>query len=517
MRDASVAIEMKPANHGAGNEGHRRRKQGVTKATVNTEAAADAARIEHEFLTGVQAKLEDAKGRHLRGSSWRTTSADDEDALRAQMASRRMYDRELLKRLPRNRRVTLTGYDRHLLFWKKATGAVTATVLTPTEALLDGGDPPPVGLNELSEHLRRVAPDSRLRQVVGVCAPTGFTAEARDARLDQANLSVVLVEPDGQGGWRVAAGEGVPDFVRKLFDPEDAEQKRARVRAEVMRRGADLITGGLSADHLADSLQLPPALVRSAVADLAKSDPELRVSLSGEDLLLYRGAPVFSKEKRSMSFVERIRELFDRDGDEADKINVLSERRAALAQRRDRLYEEIGKLEEREAGLLQQGRENTSTVVRRRLAAQVAQIRKDIARQNTSAKMLNQQINIIATDIHNLTLIQQGESASLPTTDELTENAVKAEEMLETLRADADMVASLETGVGEVLTSDEESDILAEFDAPAAAADAAPASSASAPERARSAADDDPIIAEFDQPADPPARDRKQAADPEAN
>jgi hypothetical protein len=49
--------------------------------------------------------------------------------------------------------------------------------------------------------------------------------------------------------------------------------------------------------------------------------------------------------------------------------------------------------------------------------------------------MLNQQINIIATDIHNLTLIQQGESASLPTTDELTENAVKAEEMLETLKS----------------------------------------------------------------------------------
>ncbi len=52
----------------------------------------------------------------------------------------------------------------------------------------------------------------------------------------------------------------------------------------------------------------------------------------------------------------------------------------------------------------------------RRLAAQLAQLRKDIGRQNSTAAMLNKQIDIISTDIHNLTLIQQGEMASLPDT-----------------------------------------------------------------------------------------------------
>jgi hypothetical protein len=78
--------------------------------------------------------------------------------------------------------------------------------------------------------------------------------------------------------------------------------------------------------------------------------------------------------------------------------------------------------------------------------------------------MLNKQIDIISTDIHNLTLIQQGQMAELPDTETLTENAVKAEEMLETLKADSELVGMLETGMEESLTSDDELAILREFE-----------------------------------------------------
>ena len=152
------------------------------------------------------------------------------------------------------------------------------------------------------------------------------------------------------------------------------------------------------------------------------------------------------------------------EGEEAEKINLLAEGRAGLAQRRDRIYGDIGKLEIKEADLLAEGKAATSPVPKRRLAAQLVQMRKDIARQNTTAAMLNKQIDIISTDIHNLTLIQQGDMAQLPDTEELTENAVKAEEMLETLKADSELVGSLETGIEESLTSDEELAILQEFD-----------------------------------------------------
>ena len=212
-----------------------------------------------------------------------------------------------------------------------------------------------------------------------------------------------------------------------------------------------------------------------------------------------------------MSFVDRIKDMFSKEGDEVAKINMLSERRAALAQRRNRLYEEIASLEEKESELLKQGRENKSAVVRRRLVAQISQLRKDIARQNTTANMLNQQINIISTDVHNLTLIQQGEAASLPDTQELTENAVRAEEMLETLKADSDLVSSLETGVGEALVGSEEADILAEFDEPVAAE---PSAQGAEPKQATKP---DASFAMFDEEPEAPKSEERKPADPEAS
>ncbi len=479
-----------------------------------TDAARAALRLEQDYLAGVLANVEQNKGVHLIGSLWETVTDDDGDALRAMMASRRLYDRDLLKQLPHNRRVSVKGAERFLFFWRRPTGTVTVSALSPLEDLLDSDAEAaaPIGVTELRAHLQKVAGSSKVRQVVAVCAPTGFTEEARQARRDMPSATVVLAEPDPSGGWRITCDDDVPPFVRKMFDPEDAERKIERVRREVERCSPELITGGLGADALADRLHLPTAMVEAALSRIAADDPELRVSKSSGSTLLYRGAPTLVKEK-SMSFVDRIKEMFAREGNEGNKINVLAERRAALAQRRDRLYEEIGKLEEREAELLQQGRENKSTVVRRRLAAQVAQIRKDIGRQNTTAKMLNQQINIISTDIHNLTLIQQGEAAALPTTEELTENAVKAEEMLETLRSDADLVESLETGVGEVLATGDELDIMAEFDAPPEAASATGTSRAGADEQA-----EDRIAAEFDEQPEPPTpAPRKKQADPETS
>ncbi len=210
-----------------------------------------------------------------------------------------------------------------------------------------------------------------------------------------------------------------------------------------------------------------------------------------------------------MNVIDRIRALFSGEGDESEKINLLAERRAGLSQRRERLYEDIGKLEEREAQLLDQGRKNASAVARRRLASQLAQLRKDIARQNTTANMLNSQINIISTDIHNLTLIQQGQMASLPDTEELTENAVQAEEMLESLKADADMVASLETVLDEAITSDEELAILQEFEGPA---------EAEAPSKAAPTAQTgDPSERAADAPEPADEKSRRPTADPEAS
>jgi len=452
-----------------------------------TVDAKKAFQHETEFLSALETNFEAAKGKHFRGSQWQTVRFDDTDRLRALLASNRIYDRDLLKSLPANRRLTLTGFERRFGFWKRRTGVAIASVLSPLShyATSSTEPAPPVGLGELVDHVRQLAADAKVPHIIGVCSPSGFTEDARHGRIEMTNVSVVLIEPDGHGGWRVyETGENIDPRIKKIFDPESAEQKVARVRRYIEESSADLLTGGLSVSSVARKSGLPEEVVRQGFEAVAQAEPELKLTKTAGEFLLFRGAPSRSEERRSMSMIDRIRQMFSGEGDEAAKINVLAERRAALAQRRDRIYEDIGQLEKKEADLLQQGKEATSAVPKRRLAAQLAQVRKDVARQNTVAAMLNQQINVLSTDIHNLTLIQQGEMAKLPDTAELTENAVKAEEMLETLKADADLVGTLETEMGASLTSDEELAILKEFEGdtePAAPERAAPATPAATP------------------------------------
>lgn len=165
-----------------------------------------------------------------------------------------------------------------------------------------------------------------------------------------------------------------------------------------------------------------------------------------------------------MSLAEWVRSLFSKEGEEAKKINVLSERRASLTSRLDRLYEDIGKLEKREAQLLDEGKATSSQVVRRRVASQISRLRKDIARCNTSASMLSKQINVISTHIHNLELAQTGNIAKLPSSEELTQAAVTAEEILEQLGASDELVSGLDVSMAESSLSDDEADIMRELE-----------------------------------------------------
>lgn len=429
--------------------------------------AAKAFQYEAEFLSGVGANFEAAKGSHFIGSMWLSVRDNEEERLRALLSRHKLFDRELLKRLPANRRLVLRGSQRRFGFWKHPTGVAIASVLSPLSHYVSSPEAgaPPITLGELTDHVRRLVRDPHVPHVIGVCSPSGFTDEARQGRIGLPNVTVVLIEPDGHDGWRTSAtDDGVDDRLLRIFDPEAANLKVERVRRFIEDGSAELLTGGLSVSAVVKRTNLPEELVRRGFSNAADQDPELRLTEFEGEMLLFRGAPTPARERRPMNVIDRIRQLFSREGDEAEKTNLLAERRAALALRRDRIYEDIGKLEKKEAALFDEGKAASSHVPRRRIAAQLAQLRKDIARHNTSAAMLNQQINIISTDIHNLTLIQQGKLASLPDSAELTENAVRAEEMLETLKADADLVGSLESGIEATIASDEEQAILREFE-----------------------------------------------------
>ncbi|MCC7292419.1 MAG: hypothetical protein IT449_10205 [Phycisphaerales bacterium] len=477
---------------------------------------------ETTFLSGALANFESAKGKAFRGKFWRLSHHDEEDRLRAMLARHGRPDRAALKALPCNRRVILRGFERRFIFGRRATGVAIASVLSPMEhfAADNAGDAPAIGLGELADHVRRLVGDAKTPHVVGVCSPTGFTREVHNSGLDFPNVTLVLVEPDAAGGWKVSSPAGAVDArVLAIFDPEGARQKIDRAKRVVEEASADLLMGSLSLDQVVERTGLPEATARAALEEVVKSDPELKLARKDGTFLLYRGAAAMPGDKSTVSMIERIKQMFSREGDDKQKINLLAERRAALTQRRDRIYDDIAKLEKKEDELMEQGRAAGSALTQRRIAAQVAQLRKDILRVNTSLGMLNQQINIISTDIHNLTLIQQGQIAKLPDSQELTEHAVAAEEMLETLKADADLVTSLAAGMSDAVMSDEEQDILKEFQeasssragsrAGTAAGDSAQRAAPRAPEREPA-----PPIAPRKEPA-PPQRESSMPAPPE--
>lgn len=432
-------------------------------------AAQIAKEAESTYLGGVSANLKTTGSRIISGQWFQREEADHGERVRAAMVDRRIYDREKFNELPQGRTVTIRGYERRWIFGKRVKSVTIATVMAPPGPLLDeeskGATPPPISRAQLMDHISSLISDAKATHLIGVCSPSGFEKEILDHPPIMPNVKLVLVAPREDGGWRVTPGDSrIDPRLIKLFDPEEVTQKLSRVKREIDERRIDLLTGTLSAGTLARELDLPVVLVNNAFEQYARTDPELRVSKVGAEATLYRGAAkVKAEEDRSMSLADWIRSLFSKDGEELKKINVLAEKRASLSTRLDRMYEDIGALEKKEAKLLDEGKASTSTVTKRRMAAQIARMRKDISRFNTSASILSKQINVISTHIHNLELAQTGSLASLPSTDELTEAAVNAEEILEQLGASDDLVSSLEVSMADTAMSDDEADILNEL------------------------------------------------------
>jgi hypothetical protein len=421
-----------------------------------------AREVESAYLAGVQANLKAAGPRALAGSHFVREDHDHAEALRAAMIDRRIYDRARYNDLPHGRGFTLRGYERKFLLFRRLRSVTVSTVLAPPGPLLDGCAPTPVTLSQLAAHVRGLLVDRSTPHVIGVCSPCGFTPEAWNTSLDFPNAQVVLIEPLSNGGWKTgSASRGVDQRLIRLFDPENAQGKLERIRRGIDERRIDLLTGGITADRLADELGVSPALVATGFEQAAAHDRELRVARRGSEVVLYRMiAPAAVQEKGPMSLTDWIKSLFSREGNEGKKIEVLMQRRAALSVSRDRLYDDIGQLEKRARQLDEEGRNLSTDIAKRRLAAQLANLEKDITRLNTTASVLSKQINVISTHIHNLELAQAGSAAQLPTSDELTEAAVSAEEILEQLGASDQLVSGLGVGLAQSAVSAEEAAIL---------------------------------------------------------
>ena len=284
---------------------------------------------------------------------------------------------------------------------------------------------------------------------VVLLSTSGFTMEAHELAERRADRTVILVEPNGAGGWTVT-GPMETKALSDLFDPEAEGEKRQRVRDLIEENKVELLGGGIVTDRVAARTQLPVQVVEAELKNYAKNNPGLvakrldgRVVLFREGTMPAPAAIASSAGGSSMPLIDRVKALFARKGESEKKIAFLSERRTALSQQRDRAYEEMNSLEQQEVGLKDQFKNAGGAISKRRITSQMLQLRKDLERRQQLLSMLNQQVNVVSTHLHNLELVQQGQVASLPNTDEMTADAVKAEEVLAELEANAELSGTL--------------------------------------------------------------------------
>ena len=296
--------------------------------------------------------------------------------LRRQLMDLGLSDRELESRMPLGETLDVTLYQTSWWVLKQAVGRLRVVCLSPTKSLLRGESPEPMHTPDLQKVLASMppAPPGGVPVTLVLLSTSGFTLEAREVADRRPERTVILVEPNDAGGW-TAIGPPQTKAIVDLFDPEAEEQKRRRVREFLDANKVDLLTSGIAADRIAARTQLPPQFVEQELKAYARDNPGLTSKRLDGRVVLYReGASVTSAPGASgaastasgggsaMPLIDSLRALFGRKGENEKKIAFLAERRTALSQQRDRAYEDMGALEQQEAGLRQQFKDATGAL-----------------------------------------------------------------------------------------------------------------------------------------------------------
>jgi len=388
--------------------------------------------------------------------------------LKRLMSEMSMPDRELQNRMPVGQTLDVNLSQKRFWFLKALVGRVRVVCVSPTRALLRGDEPQAMTPTEVNKLLSQLPPTPQgVPTTVALLSTSGFTLEAHELAERRADRTVLLIEQNSGGGWTVT-GPVETKALSDLFDPENEEEKRSRVRDLIEENKGELLGGGIAADRICAKTHLPAGVVEGELKNYAKNTPGLVAKrLDGRIVLFREGTmppPAAASAGGSvMPLIDRVKSLFNRKGESEKKIAFLSESRALLSQQRDRAYDELGTLEQQESQLKDQFKNAGSDLGKRRITSQLLQLRKDMERRQQRVTMLNQQVNVVSTHLHNLELVQQGQVAHLPNPEAMADDAVKAEEMLATLQANLEMADSVGS-VGLSGMSDEEKALMEELE-----------------------------------------------------
>jgi hypothetical protein len=500
--------------------------------------SAELQMIEHvkRLLDDSRLVLDTTRGRRAITSLLHDAPSESDHGvdLKRTMTEMNVPDRALQESMPIGRAIDVALKQKRFLIFRTQVGHLRVVCVSPARDLLGGNEPKAMDAKDVEALVRSLPPPvANVPMTLVLCSTSGFTIEARGVAERTANRTIILAEPNDAGGWSVYGPQETKALV-DLFDPEVENEKRRRIRSEIEAAKVDLLTSGIASDRIAAKTQLPLQLVEAEVKSFAKQNAGLAAKRLDGRVVLYRqgSAPVAMASKSKvvsnssvpsassaggpgMPLVDRIRSLFSRKGETEKKVAFLSERRAALSQQRDRAYEEISALEAKDDELREQFKSARAPLTKKRVTQQLLQLRKDIERRQQMVQVLNQQVNVVSTHLHNLELTQQGQAAQLPDSEEIASDAAAAEEMLAQLQADSELADSVAGTAATAGMSAEEQALYEELEAEAGGGTNATGTASSAGSSAEPSIDRESPSATRE-PAKPQA-EPKRRAEPEAS
>jgi len=386
------------------------------------------------------------------------------DSLRAELARLEVYDRNALETLP-------GSHSMQLRFQRKLLGGLVTTtvsrmrvrVLAPIEMLVSGASAGPVGRDDVLTALARyqLLPARERPTSVVLASATGFSDEARRL-VGLGPPTLILMGGRADGGWDVT----MPDAVKKtpwakLFELESDDARLSRLLRHLETDSHALETRGLPIDQVAEKLGVGRLEAERLVRQASRREPRLFTVIHDGEVHLCRTP--FGHEGNTMSLWSRIRKLLRMKPTAAERVRDLTAQRVRLEQQRHELDQRVDRYESEERGALQEGAAAKSDAVRKQIAGKLLRVRKELNRARAQAQLFTNQIDVIGTQIHHLTLTEQGRRVALPSAEDLTSQAAEAEQMMAEFSANAELAHQIEVTGETPALAEEEAAIFEEF------------------------------------------------------
>lgn len=388
------------------------------------------------------------------------------DSVRAQLSRIGVYDRAAFESLPGTQSVELR-------FRRKALGGIFITdvsrvrvrTLADVETLLKDGATGPAGREDVLDALAQYQILPRRDQPSGVvlAAADGFTPEAKALVERNGPPTLILIGGRGDGGWDITLPKSLQKTPwAKLFELETQDERVRRVLYHLSHSGAELESSGIALPALADKLGLPEADVERLVHSACRTDGRLMTVVHAGVVHVCR-TPLGDQKGHAMSWWSRIRRMLRLKPTPAERVREMMAQRVKLESERFEQEQRVDALEQRERDYLAQGAAAPSDAEKKQIARKLVQLRRDLGMVRSQSQLLAQQIDIIGTQVHNLTLAEKGRRAELPKAEDLTATAAQAEQVVAELSANAELARGIAVNTTTPLMEEEEDAIFAEF------------------------------------------------------